>query len=177
MSEQSPNPQSQTPIRSREGKPPALVTNFNNNKSPFNYFVTNELSALSPVFLRNHSSSDQQKTAKKFSFSSEIVDFMVQPEKINKNQENRGLEQFLGDDCSCSPLLYMRSFSNGNNGNNFEQASPEFVEDQRKPEKKNGERLPNVITKNIIENIINNGTNLINNGKLNNFYVYYVKRL
>ena len=157
MSDQLPHSQNHTPIRSRDSKPPALVTNFNNNKSPFNYFVTNELSALSPVFLRNQS-SDQQKTAKKFSFSSEIVDFMIQPEKLSKKIENRGLEQFLGDDSSCSPLLYSkRSFSNGNNNmNNGEENTPEFVEDDRKSEKKMMERQPS-ITKNVIETMLNNG--------------------
>lgn len=102
MSNQEKPSITQTPTLPKDTRhPPALLT----SRSPFNFFVTNE---LSPLFYNNPSAPNVMPI-KKFSFSDQIMNIMTQPDNMishSKENQDGGLEQYLAEDSSCSPLLF-----------------------------------------------------------------------
>ncbi len=87
-----------------------LNTSF--SKSPFNAFVTNELSPLTQAN-PNNPKGLFSRPIKKFSFSEQIHDFVLQQDSGNSNfiKEKDNLESYLNEDNSYSPLLGINKLS------------------------------------------------------------------
>lgn len=83
---------------------PPLNTSLNNQgKSPFNAFVTNE---LSPLNQNNSKNMFSRPPIKKFSFSEQIHDFVLQDQgSSNFPKEKDNLESYFNEDNAYSPML------------------------------------------------------------------------
>ena len=142
MSSEPPNKGIQNPnLNQKDRFCPPLNTNLNNQgRSPFNAFVTNELSPLTHV--GNNNKGMFSRPIKKFSFSEQIHDFVLNqdPSSSNFPKEKDNLESYFNEDASYSPYLGISKLSHqpSMNFNNEENNSLNDI----------------VNNKNIIENML-----------------------
>ena len=105
---------------------PPVNTSLNlQGKSPFNAFVTNELSPLTQTG-NNSSNNIFSRPIKKFSFSEQIHDFVLQePGTSQFVKEKDNLESFFNEDNGYSPLLSISKLHRQSSLNyNIEESNP-----------------------------------------------------
>lgn len=122
-------PQINLPLSTKDRICPPINTNLSNQgRSPFNAFVTNELSPLTQTANNPRNYNYFSRPIKKFSFSEQIHDVLQDP-SLSHFSKDKDLESyFLNEDNLCSPLLGMTKLSH-QASQNFAHEEPNLLND------------------------------------------------